>query len=102
MSNILLIFGLSLASGIAATWLFETILKTNQGFRRKYYKNHNIVFGLHFHHSTYGIFFSVVSMLLLLLGLVDLSLFFVGFAIGIIVVHTISERRFVFIEKRSY
>lgn len=95
------IFLISVVSGLSVTFLFETILKTNRRFRQKYYKNNNIVFGLHFHHSIYGIFFVIISILLLLINKIDLSLASVGFGIGIIIIHTISERRFVFIERRT-
>jgi len=101
MNSLIYTFLISLISGLLATLLFETILKTNHRFRQKYYKNNNIVFGLHFHHSIYGVFCIVISMLLFLISEINLSLIFIAFGIGIILMHTISERRFIFVERRT-
>lgn len=101
MDSLILLFCVSLIFGLLITRLFEKVLKNNKNFRQKYYKNHNIVFGFHFHHSTYGIFFIIISVLMLLIDKVNLSIISVGFGIGIIIIHTISERRFIFVERRT-
>ena len=101
MNSLISLFCISLIFGLLFTWLFEKVLKNNKNLRKKYYKNHNIVFGFHFHHSTYGIFFIIASALMLLIDKVNFSLISIGFAIGIIIIHTISEGRFIFVERRT-
>lgn len=88
---------LGILYGISATLIFEWILKTNKKLRNKYYKKHNIFFGYHAHHSCYGIVSIIFGVLLR--QNTEVCLFLISFGIGIIIQHTLSARRFVFIEK---
>ena len=99
--EIILIFISGLLCGLTVTWIFELFLKTNKELRKKYYQPHKIFFGYHIHHSTYSFLPLIWSIILLLQNQKLSALFTVGFAIGIIVMHTISDRRFVFIEKQK-
>ena len=86
--------------GVATTWLFELILKTNKKLRRKYYRHHEILFGYHVHHSTYGLILIIVSVILFLQNQHGSALMVFGIGMGNIMMHTISDGRFVFIEKQ--
>jgi len=99
MQNIF-IFLIGLLFGMVITRLFEFILKTNKNLRNKYYKHHKIFWGCHIHHSTYGILFIVISIILFLINQKTSALFWLALGIGIIIIHTISDRRFIFIEKQ--
>ncbi|MDO8486266.1 MAG: hypothetical protein Q7S77_01025 [Candidatus Staskawiczbacteria bacterium] len=90
-----------LLCGLVITWLFELVLKTNKKLREKYYTRHNIFFGYHIHHSTYSFLPLIWSVILFLQNQKSPALFAVWFAVGIIIMHTISDRRFVFIEKQK-
>lgn len=90
----------SIAVGIAITWIFEYILKTNHVLREKYYKQNNIIFGYHVHHSNYGIALFVSALITLKLNYPTAPLVLFGMGIGIIIMHTISEKKFVFIDKQ--
>lgn len=87
--------------GLFVTWLFELVLKTNKRLRARYYRHHEIFFGYHIHHSTYGILTFILSIIFLNLGEIIPALFFIGFSLGIIIMHTISDGKFVFIEKQK-
>ena len=100
ITKIALIFAGSLLCGLIITWLFELTLKTNKKLREKYYTRHNIIFGYHVHHSTYGLLTLALSIILLLQNQKLSALFAAGFSVGIIIMHTISDRRFVFIDKQ--
>ncbi len=100
--NFISLFVLNIIIGIAATWIFEFILKTNRKLRERYYKRHEILFGYHVHHSTIGLLFLAASVILFLLGEISSFLMISGIGIGIIIMHTISSHRFVFIEKESF
>ena len=90
----------SILAGILMTWIFELVLKTNDILYEKYYTHNSVMFGYHFHHSTYGLALFVSSGIMLLIGYDTAPLVLLGMGIGIIVMHTISDGRFVFIEKQ--
>ena len=93
----LFLFGL--LAGILITWLFELILKTNKKLRQRYYKQQEVFWGYHVHHSTYGLIFLLVGIILFFNYQEAQALFFMGIATGIVLQHTVSEGRFVFIER---
>ena len=97
MINTLLI---SILTGIVITWIFEFTLRTNKNFHKKYYEQNNIIFGYHVHHSNYGIALFVSSLITFFLNYKSASLFLFGIGMGIIIMHTISEKKFVFIDKQ--
>ena len=86
--------------GITITFIFEMVLKTNKKFRKKYYKDHAVIFGYHIHHSTYGLLCFIISGVYLLYGQSAHSTNMLALGIGIIITHTISEKKFVFIERQ--
>ncbi len=94
----LLLIGLLL--GIILTWLFELVLKNNKKLHKKYYEHHKLFWGYHIHHSTYGLASIIISLVLFLLNERSVDMFYLAFGIGIIIQHTISDGKFVFIEKQ--
>ena len=99
--EVALIFIGGLLSGLIITWLFELVLKTNKKLKAKYYSSHKIYFGYHIHHSCFSFPVIIWSIILFLQNKKSSALFAIGFAIGIIVMHTISDKRFVFIDKQK-
>lgn len=98
----MLLFTLNVIIGILATWVFELILKTNRKLRDKYYRRHEILFGYHVHHSTIGLAIIAFGGVSFLSGRPSLALALAGLGIGIIIMHTISSRRFVFMERENF
>lgn len=98
--QIILISLMGLLFGLLITWLFELVLKTNKKLRNKYYKHHKILFGYHVHHSAFGLIFIVLSIILFLTNQKTSALFVFWVGVGIIILHTVSDGRFVFIEKQ--
>ncbi len=88
--------------GVILTLIFEFVLKTNKKLRDRYYKRHEILFGYHVHHSTIGLLLIILGVLLFLLNQTAVALNSTGIGLGIIIMHTISSNRFVFIEKESF
>ena len=85
--------------GWIATIIFEFILKTNKKLRTRYYYHHEILFGHHVHHSTYGLILLAVGAILYFNNNLQGSIFYISAGIGIIIEHTLSDGRFIFIEK---
>lgn len=81
--------------GIFLTHIFEFVLQHNARLRERYYQRHEVLFGYHVHHSTIGLLF-------ILIGIFYYSAELWGIGIGIIIMHTISSKRFVFIEKENF
>lgn len=100
--DIISIFIINILVGIIATWIFEFILKTNKKLRDRYYRRHEILFGYHIHHSTVGLVVIAVGGVVFLSYRPSVALGMAGFGIGIIIMHTISSRRFVFAERESF
>ena len=101
--KVILLFSIGLILGMILCFLFELVLKTNKKLRNRYYVHHAIHFGYHIHHSTYGLLFFAISIILFLMSQKTLALAFVAFGLGIIAMHTISDpgRRIIFIEKQK-
>ncbi len=87
--------------GIFGTWIFEQVLKINKKLRNRYYKRHEVILGYHTHHSVYGLFFILAGMILFFSQWQNSAMFCEAFGCGIIVMHTISSGRLVFIEKQE-
>lgn len=85
--------------GLCATILFEFILKSNKHLRIRFYKHHLVICGLHIHHSTYGLVFIAIGIILYLKNNIADPLFYISLGIGIITQHTLSAKRLVFVEK---
>ncbi|MBM3206250.1 MAG: hypothetical protein FJZ43_01345 [Candidatus Staskawiczbacteria bacterium] len=85
-----------------ATWIFELILQTNKKLRDRYYRRHQLFFGYHVHHSTVGLLVIVAGVFAFIYGTLSVSLGVAGFGAGIVLMHTISSRRFVFIERETF
>jgi len=90
---------LGLFCGILLTWIFEFAIKSNKKLYKRYYKQHEVVFGYHIHHSTYGLVALVMSIVLCLDERYSQAIFWLGVGVGIILEHTASERRFIFVNK---
>lgn len=97
--NIVLTILIGLVAGWVATIIFELILKTNKKLRHRYYQHHQILFGYHVHHSTYGLLFMVAGIIFFINKNIPASLFNIAFGVGIIIEHTLSDSRFIFLEK---
>ena len=91
---------ISIIIGLIITWIFEYILKTNIKLHNRYYKQKNVIMGYHVHHSNYGLALFVASFITYRLNYPSAALPLFGMGIGIILMHTISERKFVFIDKQ--
>ena len=81
--------------GVIAGIIFTIIYEFIHGFITKQRKGNMpllIIKGLHIHHS-------IIGVILVILDLFLRTYFLLGFGLGIIIWHTISERRFVFVEK---
>ena len=100
MSLIFLILE-SFIFGVAITWIFEQILKDNKKLRAKYYRHHEILFGFHVHHSIYGLVAIIISLFYFFINNGHYGIFWFVLGFGIIFEHTLSDGRFVFIEKQK-
>jgi len=100
--NIALIFLVNILMGVIVTRVFELILKTNKKLRDRYYRRHEILFGYHVHHSAIGLVIIALGGIVFLTDRPSMALGMAGFGIGIIIMHTISSRRFVFAEKETF
>jgi len=98
--TIVLTILLGIIYGVSFTLLFEFVFKTNKRLRHKYYKHHEVLFGYHAHHSIYGVLFIIASIIFYLNKDIPDSIFYFSFGVGIIIQHTISDGRFIFIEKQ--
>jgi len=101
MPNIYILL-LSTLVGLAITFIFEYTLKTNKSLRNKYYRQKNVVLGYHIHHSNYGLALFFAALITNILGYSTAPLVLFGMGIGIILMHTISEKKFVFIDKQKH
>jgi di/tricarboxylate transporter len=97
--NFISFFLFGLLVGILLTWIFELIIKTNKKLHHRYYKQHETIFGYHVHHSVYGLIFLLVSIIYILNQQIESSILTAGMGVGVILEHTVSERRFVFVNK---
>ena len=98
----IVVFIENILMGILATWIFEFILQNNKKLRDRYYRRHEVLFGYHVHHSTIGLLVMAAGGIFFLSGNFLTGIGMIGFGIGIIMMHTISSRRFVFIERETF
>lgn len=91
-------FLIGIVVGIGVTMLFEYILTSNPHLKKNYWDNPKGIFGYHVHHSSYGLLVLVVGSILLVLQSGPF-LFCFGLGLGIIIMHTITDKRLVFVEK---
>jgi hypothetical protein len=89
-------------TGLIITYIFEFILKHNRKLRDRYYRHHEILFGFHLHHSLYGLLAIFVSIYLFFSNNISPAIFVSSMGIGIIALHTITSKRFVFIERQRF
>jgi hypothetical protein len=89
---------LGIGVGILVTFTLEQVLQRNKRLRNEFWEYHKPILGFHVHHSTFGI-----PVILLGLSLFPRkeSFLLIGIGLGIIIMHTITSREFIFIE-RSY
>lgn len=86
--------------GYIGCYLFELILTHDKLLNKKFWKHHIPIFGYHIHHSVYGLISIAIAAIYVFINPALVG-FFLGFGWGIIIRHTVVERRFVFIEKMS-
>lgn len=99
--NAIFVFLIGGILGLLATVLFEAVLKSNKKWRHNYYQHHKLFWGYHIHHSSYGLISIAASLILFFINERSMDAFFLAFGLGIIIQHTISDGRFVFIEKQK-
>lgn len=97
----IILFTAGLLFGLFITLLFEWVLKKNKKLRRRYYFHQQIFWGYHVHHSTYGLLFILISIFFLIFGNQASGIFILSAGIGVVILHTITGGRFVFIEKQK-
>lgn len=100
--EVVTLFLLSVVTGVFATFIFELVLQTNKKLRDRYYRRHEVLFGFHVHHSTIGLLLVIASIPLLISDRQSTALTVIGVGLGIIIMHTISSKRFVFIERENF
>jgi|GEM_PF-1827265 len=100
--DVILLITLGLVFGILASHTFEFTLKKNKILNQRYYRHHEIIFGYHIHHSSYGLLCIILGCALLLAGQVELMIFLCATGTGIVIMHTLFDGRFIFIEKKSH
>ena len=69
-------------------------------FRKNFYDNPKLVFGFHVHHTVLGLFLVIYGFYSTFSDS-KFGWFWIGFGLGTIVIHTIVDRRLVFIEKKK-
>lgn len=82
---------LGFISGFVIFFLIDQICLHVGFLKKRLWDNPITFFGLHVHHSFFG-------LVITLLGLVRLP-FLIGFGLGMIIEHTITDKKLVFIEK---
>jgi hypothetical protein len=76
--------------GLIASGIFESIFLFIPILRINYWDNPKLIFGYHFHHS-------ILGLIVIFIGIYKKLSFLIGFGIGIIFVHTITDGNFVFV-----
>lgn len=90
-------FVMGLILGSLVFGAHDTALSRNKALRQKLWDTPYLIYGYHVHHSVLGLF-------LILIGAIFYSQIgraTIGFGVGIIIVHTMFDGRFVFIEKHK-
>jgi len=82
---------IGLLIGFVISFLFDLISFRIKPLKKRFWDNPVTFFGYHIHHSFYG-------LIITLFGLISFP-FLIGFGIGMIISHTVSDKRLVFIEK---
>lgn len=101
MTKNIIVSLMGLMFGLIITLIFETVLKRNKKLRHRYYMHHEVLWGYHVHHSTYGLFFILLGIVLYFTGDTQAFLFSVLSGVGVIAEHTFSDGRFIFWEKQK-
>lgn len=78
----------------------ELALYSHPLLRQRVWDNPITFFGYHFHHSTFGLGFVVFGLEKPMAQSLE-NILLIGIGIGIILMHTINEGRFVFAEKNE-
>lgn len=87
--------------GMTSTLIFEKIILSNKRLKNEFWDNPKTVFGYHFHHSTLGLILLIIGIIIFLYGS-TLGVSLAGFGLGIIIVHTYTDRELIFIEKSKH
>lgn len=92
------IFIMGLLSGMILFGILDTMGLFIPYFKKNFYDNPKLIFGYHVHHTVLGLF-SIVWGLYSFFNQSKNGYFWIGFGFGTIIIHTIVDRRLVFIEK---
>lgn len=95
------LFWLAFLIALVGTSIFEYMIQHNGYLRDRLWENHLVIMGYHFHHSMYGLLSLMVATYRWFLDKPHAA-FFLGVGIGIILMHTITEKAFVFMEREDY
>lgn len=95
------IFLLSTVLGFIYCWIFEIIMIEDKEIRNKYWDHHIPIFGYHMHHSMYGVVLILIGVISLIFSN-SIALLFAGLGWGIILRHTKTDRKIVFVEKITF
>ena len=82
--------------GLITTSFIEVIIFNVPYLRENYWDNPKLIFGYHFHHSLLGLLFVITGLFAPLKK--NRRLLLIGIGLGIIIIHTISDGRLIFIE----
>lgn len=86
-----------LFTGLVGTSVFEAILYSVPYLRTNFWDNPKLIYGHHFHHSILGLLFILFGLFYFKKKL-HRGLFLIGLGFGIIIIHTVSDGRLIFIE----
>ncbi len=89
-------FVYGILAGLLITGFFELIIYFYLGV--EYWNNPKTYFGYHLHHSLFGLLSGVLGAILYQKRK-STGLFLIGLGIGIIILHTITDGRLIFLEK---
>lgn len=82
---------LGFISSFLIFYLFDQVCLHIKYLKNRFWDNPVTLFGIHIHHSFYG-------LIIALIGIVQFP-FLIGFGLGMIIEHTITDKRLIFIEK---
>jgi len=98
MKNKLSSFLKGTSCGIAVATLFDFVSYYIPSLKRRFWDEPPLLYGLHFHHSLVGLLLIICgAMCILGAKTKQTGLLLIGFGLGIILVHTITDGRLIFL-----
>jgi len=83
--------------GLILTFIFELILLQIPYLKYNFWDHPKLILGHHFHHSLLGLLFVITGFFWPIKNK-KAKLFLIGLGLGIIIIHTISDGRLIFVE----